>query len=223
MTPGSKFVPARRREIAAVNAQDPAPRTRYNAADMSSWTFVRHGQSRANAQGWLAGTIDAPLTDLGRAQAEALRDSLLPLPGDCLVHASDLVRASETVRILLAGSPVPILFSPELRERSIGRFSGASEAELEPLGGHALLRRFTGRPPGGESLRDVGKRALTWMSRQRTPTPRLVVCHGALMRAVLGLLDEMALDEIGNFRPKNCEAFTREISMPRIAELLASL
>jgi bisphosphoglycerate-dependent phosphoglycerate mutase len=49
---------------------------------MPTWIFVRHGQSVANREGWLAGHYDAPLTDQGEAEAIAARCVLVdPLPG----------------------------------------------------------------------------------------------------------------------------------------------
>ena len=55
--------------------------------------LVRHGQSTYNAQARLQGQADPPLSDAGRAQAEALRPFL---PRFAQVVTSDLVRASET-------------------------------------------------------------------------------------------------------------------------------
>ena len=39
----------------------------------TTWHFVRHGQSVANAEGWVAGHVDTPLTELGKHQARQLR------------------------------------------------------------------------------------------------------------------------------------------------------
>jgi bisphosphoglycerate-dependent phosphoglycerate mutase len=48
---------------------------------MPTWTFVRHGQSVANREGWIAGHYDVPLTEQGEAEAIAARVVLVePLP-----------------------------------------------------------------------------------------------------------------------------------------------
>src|SRR5689334_4521412 len=59
--------------------------------------LVRHGQSTFNASGHLQGQTDTPLSDAGRAEAEALRPFL---PRFEQVVTSDLQRASETAALL---------------------------------------------------------------------------------------------------------------------------
>ena len=86
---------------------------------MSTWLFVRHAESVANAEGWLSGHLDVPLSPRGVAQAEALRERLAGVPIDrCL--SSDLQRATETLRIALGGRQVPWARSAQLRERHMG-------------------------------------------------------------------------------------------------------
>lgn len=204
-----------------MSCQGPAPAVIVGPA-LSRWTFIRHGQSTANAQGWLAGTIDAPLTDLGREQAHTCREQLTSLDFE-RAYCSDLRRAAETARLILAGTDVPLIQTPSLRERDLGRWNGVDSAALEQTGRMRRLEQWEGRPPGGESLRDVASRALDWLQRQTTEGPVLIVAHGALMRAVLGLLDQMPIEEIGTFKPRNCELYTRDVMPERFAALHAAL
>ena len=55
--------------------------------------LVRHGESAWNAEGRLQGQAQAPLSDLGREQAKALRLPALP------AVASDLDRARELIEL----------------------------------------------------------------------------------------------------------------------------
>ena len=48
----------------------------------------------------------------------------------------------------------------------------------------------------------------------------LVVAHGALIRAVIGALDETPADQIGQWRPDNCEVVVRELAAGAWADVL---
>jgi probable phosphoglycerate mutase len=192
---------------------------------MPTWTFVRHGQSVANAEGWLAGHIDTPLTDLGRAQAERARDALAHRDFGRAV-TSDLVRAKHTAQIILAAHPdLALVTTIELRERDCGQWRHRPIAELEPdREVNARLRGWRTRPPGGETLEAVALRAVAWLAdHDDTDEAVLVVAHGALIRAVVGALDGLPHAEIGQWRPGNCEAIDRELPSGGWTTLLARL
>lgn len=166
--------------------------------------------------------MDAPLTDLGRKQAQDCRRKLAPFYFE-RAWCSDLRRAAETARLLLADTQVPLIQTPSLRERDLGRYNGVASATLEQTGQMRRLEQWEGRPPGGESLRDVASRALDFLQRQTTTGPVLIVAHGALMRSVLGLLDRMPIEQIGTFKPRNCEIYTRDVTPERFAALSRSV
>lgn len=165
--------------------------------------FVRHGESLANREGWLAGHQDPPLTEQGRTQARALAAELAPRPFG-RAWTSDLSRARETAEIVLAGRPVPLEVLPVLRERHLGDWEGASRERLRATGGLDLLMSWDGRPPGGESHRDVALRLIDWLAALPEGPPGLVVAHGALLRAALGLHEGRTPDEIGRWSLGNC-------------------
>lgn len=178
---------------------------------MPTWIFVRHGQSVANAEGWLAGHLDTPLTPLGVEQARALHVRLRTTDFDRCV-SSDLVRAVDTAAAVLQGRALPWLRVRALRERDAGAWERRRVAELERDGDLPVLHAFDGRPPGGESLRDVATRALGALAGLETAAATLVVAHGALMRAVLGVIDGRPSEDIGLWKPDNCEVAVREAS-----------
>jgi len=191
---------------------------------MPTWTFVRHGQSVANVEGWLAGHHDAPLTRLGEEQAIAARRELHePLPSRAF--CSDLSRAHRTARLLLADRAIPLLVTPRLRERALGAWQRKTVAELDVEPEHReRLASWRGRPPGGESLLDVALRAVGWLaSLVGPPEDTLVVAHGALIRAVLATIDRLPRDRIDAWRPGNCEVIRRDVSENAWHELLDEL
>jgi probable phosphoglycerate mutase len=190
-----------------------------------TWTFVRHGESVANAEGWLAGQIDSPLTPRGLAQAEAGRAATRPLPLRRAV-ASDLSRAYQTAEILLRDHPGLVLQrTPALRERECGQWRRRRIDQLDPKRQiDALLRGWETRPPDGESLHEVAYRAIAWLaSIEHEPLDTLVVAHGALIRSVVGALDGTPTDRIGQWSPGNCEVVPRSLPVGGWADLLARI
>ncbi len=189
---------------------------------MPTWTFVRHGEAQSNAEGWFAGHVDAPLTPRGREQAVALGEQLRTLAID-RVLCSDLVRARQTAELALAGRGLPIEYSAALRERHGGAWERRTLEDLDRSGDMQRLMGFDGAPPDGESLRQVARRVLGYLVTREAPGHTLVVAHGALMRGVVGVLDDIPMAEYGRWRPSNCELVTRTLSPGTLATLLSRL
>lgn len=162
--------------------------------DHTIW-LVRHGESTWNAAGLVQGQADGPvLTDEGRAQAAMLADAVRLLPIRRLV-TSDLARAEETASVI--GRRLHVSWEREaaLRERHFGAAQGL------PL--HALGPEWSGiesdrvvdadaRPPGGESLRELGDRVSDFFDRlaqQSCDGDVLVVTHGGVIRLALAQCD----------------------------------
>lgn len=190
---------------------------------MPLWTFVRHGESEANRDRWFAGHTDAHLTETGAEQARAARDAVAAV-SKARAFSSDLQRARRTAEILLGDPPaVPLHSVPELRERSCGDWEGKPWTELVDLDGLTVLETWSGRPPAGESLRDVAARALAYLASVDDGQDTLVVVHGALIRSVVGVLDGTPPAEIGRWKPANCEVVSRELPTGRMADALKTL
>ena len=175
---------------------------------MARWTFLRHGESVANAGGWLAGHRDVDLTERGVAQARAAADPLGDVPFT-RVWCSDLLRARRTCALALPDATPEI--SAALRERTIGEWDGMDRAALHGVGAFEVLWSWDGRPPGGESHADLAERVLAALAAGDTGEDTLVVGHGGMMRAVLGLLDGRDRAVIGKIRYPNCAIQTREV------------
>jgi len=189
---------------------------------MPRWSFLRHGQSVANAEGWLAGHTDAPLTPLGERQAIAARDPVADMRFE-RVLVSDLARARRTLQLVLPDYAGPVTISPGLRERTIGDWDGMHRDQLVPLGAFEVLITWEGRPPNGESHADLARRVIGTLATLDADIDTLVVCHGALMRAVLGVLDGRDRAQLGKIRYPNCALQTRSVPLGRWAELRARL
>jgi len=189
--------------------------------------FLRHGESRANREGWLSGHVDVELTERGREQARAAGRALADVP---FVRAwsSDLQRARETGEIALAGRDVPLSTTPALRERFLGDWGHRDIAELRAAGGMDILIRWDGRPDGGESQADLAARLLPWFVENapaddngEADGPFLIAAHGGVIRVLLGLIDGMDVHEIGKHKVANAEPIERTVSAARWADLAA--
>jgi broad specificity phosphatase PhoE len=189
---------------------------------MTTWWFVRHGESTANAEEWASGHVDAPLTARGVAQAEAIREQLATLAPHRVV-SSDLSRAWRTCELAWgARAPVAERFA-ELRERSAGAWARMTYTELRASGHMATLMSWDGCPPDGESQADVARRALAWLAAADDGRDTLIFAHGALIRSVVGLLDDVPRDQIASLTPANCGVVTRVVAPGTWARLLAML
>ncbi|HZI18016.1 MAG TPA: histidine phosphatase family protein [Pyrinomonadaceae bacterium] len=130
--------------------------------------LVRHGQSLGNAERRFGGHSPTPLSDLGRAQAEATARALA-IEGVTAILSSDLLRAVETAEPLARSIGLEINRRPALRERNIGHMEGLTfgeAAERFPEEYAALVRRDLDRVlPGGESFRQMLDRASAELDR----------------------------------------------------------
>jgi uncharacterized phosphatase len=97
--------------------------------------LARHGQSRANAEGIIAGHIDSPLNEIGRQQARELVELInkAGLKFD-YIYVSPLIRAKETAQIISegTGSPDPVVMN-ELIERDFGILTGKTYEDIPRL------------------------------------------------------------------------------------------
>ncbi len=96
---------------------------------MTRVLIVRHGQSEWNAVGRWQGQADPPLTDLGRAQAQAAVERLR---GFDRIASSDLRRSLDTAEIIRAGIGLPAVHvDADLRERDAGAWTGLTRSDID--------------------------------------------------------------------------------------------
>jgi probable phosphoglycerate mutase len=151
--------------------------------------LARHGETDANAEGRVQGSLDPPLNDRGREQARELAEQVAPLGIEAL-YTSQLQRARETAAIVgekLSLTPrVDARFAESFRGEWEGRLIADIKAE-DPHGWDGSMAVEPGfRFPGGESLEEHAARVEAGLADvKRGPLPALVVCHGGSIRRVL--------------------------------------
>jgi broad specificity phosphatase PhoE len=157
---------------------------------VGTWLLVRHGQSIANAEGWLAGHRDVPLTARGRDDAISVRDQLAGVVVDRVV-TSDLTRAIDTAAPTCAERALVPTRDRRLRERDVGAHEGRRRADLMEQGIIPWFSSWDARPPGGESLTEIALRMLTALDEHDGDGTILVVSHGGPLRVALGVCDAL--------------------------------
>jgi broad specificity phosphatase PhoE len=183
------------------------------------WIFLRHGESVANAAGWLSGWEDVELTPRGEEQAREAGQALAAVPiGRCLT--SDLGRAVNTAALALGGRPVPTHVLGELRERHMGALQRVPVAECAADGRRdRWLLPWDGTPPGGESRAQAVRRALAALRHWDDGTPTLVVGHGSVLRGLVALFDGLPFDELHSLPPaRNAEPMLRRGPLPQLRQ-----
>lgn len=170
--------------------------------------LVRHGESEWNREGRIQGTLDIPLSDAGRRQAQEFAWTLQGKP----IHriwTSDLRRAKETGRIIAEelqrqGVPVRVRVLDDLYERHYGRYQGRRLGDLVHRGEfvHAEHLIADGEV---EPWQKLEKRVLRAICRLRECAESdgmvLAVVHGGWGKAVCTLLfGQMESHGLGNLQ-----------------------
>lgn len=142
---------------------------------------VRHGRTATNARGALLGRSDPSLDELGETQAAAVRRALGPV--DRIV-SSPLLRCRQTAAAI--GGAVEI--DDRLIELDYGEWDGLPIADL-PSRVWADWRNDPDlRPPGGETLTELGSRVGTALEDLRADAQHrdvVVVTHVSPIKATL--------------------------------------
>ncbi len=177
--------------------------------------LVRHGESGANARGLAGGPIgDGGLTEIGRAQAHALRDRLAmskELSDASAFYSSTLPRAIETAQIISSSLPESLehIQQENLCELSVGEGDGLTWAEFTAKFGNVDWDKDPNAicAPGGESLLGFYARAKSAIEELVARHPGelvVVVCHGGFIEQALKIC--YGVDGSTRLRPRteNC-------------------
>jgi broad specificity phosphatase PhoE len=155
--------------------------------------LARHGETDANAEGRVQGSIDPPLNDEGREQAHALAEKAAGL-GLRALYSSHQQRALETATIVGAAVGLEPRADPRFAESYRGEWEGRLIEEIKAEDAEAWAGSLSFdaefRFPGGESLAEHSTRVEAGLADvARGPRPALIVCHGGTIRRVLAARD----------------------------------
>lgn len=170
---------------------------------MTTFLFLRHAHSQANAAGVLAGRTEGiHLSDKGEQQAEDLRVFLGSFQIQ-KIYSSPLERCIETVRPFSESIKKKISIAPGFIEMDYGSWSGE---KLRELSKKSLWRSIQKRPetvtfPEGESFIQAWRRierSLTDLSKSHPKSTVLICSHGDIIKMALTMTLRSPLNTFQN-------------------------
>lgn len=166
--------------------------------------IVTHCESCFNAQHIFTGRLNSPLTQNGIDHAIEIAEELKDKEINVAIHTS-LVRTQETLKYILKYHPnCKVESDDRIIERDYGDLSGQSKdqyaidhPDLYPI----YHRSYDVAPPNGESLQDVEKRVLPFLSElidriNREQINVLLVCHGNSIRPMIRYFEHLTPEEM---------------------------
>ncbi len=130
---------------------------------MTKIYLVRHGQTQWNREEIFRGTVDVPLNEIGRKEAQLVAEAL---SGQAIqaVYSSPLNRAKDTAEAIARFHGLEVRIIEGLRDLSFGEWQGVSHVTVRERYPD-LYRRWLQEPqtvtfPGGESLKVLQSRTV---------------------------------------------------------------
>ncbi len=176
---------------------------------MPKLLLLRHLKSQWNLENRFTGWTDVPLC---REGIDSAKETAAKLGGFEIdkVYTSPLIRNKETVSLILGilgKKDLPIIIDKALDERNYGKLQGLNKDEIKKQYGeervHLWRRSWDKEPPGGESLKDVYKRAVSYYRKhiekdlRRGQNVLVVASHNSL-RALLKYVEQISDEDIIN-------------------------
>ena len=172
---------------------------------MTKFILVRHGQSKANEGGFLAGVTDVPLSTLGEKQANAVSEYILKTYKVDVIYSSPLERACNTVKGVADELNLPIIKETDLREFDFGELEGLTLEEIKNNfdNGYSRWAKDPGVvvPNGGESMTHLQERVvkkLKEIAAKEDGKTVLIGSHSSVIRALQCYVQGLPLAKMKN-------------------------
>lgn len=150
-------------------------------------TLTRHGQTTENQEGILQGQSPGHLNQTGMEQAQQLAAKLNAEDYD-LIICSDLERTRLTAEIINKRLCLPIEYTPLLRERDWGEYTGLYIRDI--------IMPPSKFPPSVENATQLGERAkhfLEFLLEKHDNKRLLAVGHGYFNRCVQAFIEQKSV------------------------------
>jgi probable phosphoglycerate mutase len=159
--------------------------------------LLRHGE-RESGRVLVGRTPGIALTERGRAEIAAVAGRLVDA-NIAAIYASPLQRTRETAEILSERLSLPVEYRDGLTELDFGEWTGSTFDQIRDDPRWPLWRdmRSVACIPGGESMREVQRRAVEEMfdiHARHGHDAAVIVSHGDVIRAALMFALGMPLD-----------------------------
>jgi alpha-ribazole phosphatase len=159
--------------------------------------LLRHGETALNREGTLRGHLDVPLTEHGRAEAEALARRVASEYTIARIYCSPLQRALETAAPIAARCGLEVKPDPAFIDIDYGGWAGRSTDEMTPEEARRF-REWERDPsvplPGAEPPSVVQERVLrALVERAVDGEVAAIVSHDAVLQLALAGLAVLPL------------------------------
>jgi broad specificity phosphatase PhoE len=168
---------------------------------MTVFHLLRHGERDVSRV--LVGRMPGVgLTERGRAEIAAVAERLARGDNIAALYSSPLQRTRESAEIVAARLGLPIAFRDDLIELDFGEWTGATFEAIrgDPRWQAWSTQRSLAKIPGGESMRQVQRRAveaLFEIGERHRDEHVVAVSHGDVIRSALVFALGMPLDFYG--------------------------
>ncbi|MDD6338925.1 MAG: histidine phosphatase family protein [Butyrivibrio sp.] len=179
---------------------------------MKIW-ITRHGQTELNLKKLMQGRVDEPLNDTGRNQAKAARTQIGDIKFDA-VFASPLDRAVETATILGEVDRSQVITDDRIIETDFGKYDMKSYYRMGiPMTLYWALPEIFPAPKTVETIESMVERSRSFLNdiQEKDYDNVLIVCHGGIIRALCGCLENRKRGIKWRPKPHNCEIRKYEI------------
>lgn len=173
---------------------------------MAKIYIFRHGETYDNKHHDFSGWRNVDLNEQGIFEAQKIKEALKD-EQVTKAYQSDLLRSQRTLEIVLEGHPnVDIITDSRIKERDYGDLTGLSKDEIEkgfPELFEAWHRSYDVPPPNGESIKDVEKRVLGFLS-DISPTWHendviFISAHGNSIRPMRRYFEKISIEEMCSY------------------------
>lgn len=169
--------------------------------------LIRHGKTEGNKEKRYIGRTDQPLSEEGIA---GIKENLGRYPSVEKVYASPMKRTRQTAELIYPEQASELVDG--LREMDMGVFEGKNHAELKNRPSYILWVATRGKIsiPGGESMKDFGKRTMDAFTQvlgdmQAEGIKRsAVVAHGG---TIMSIVSQLADDDYYKYMVNNGAGF----------------
>lgn len=162
------------------------------------------------------GDQPVPINHVGERQAQELA-SLLAGTKIARIYSSPVLRALQTAQILAHSLQADIVHTPGLSEIGMGAWMNRFWRDLadDPAKRDWYSRPDEAKPAGGETLRDVQRRAVSAVEEIKTTVGSghsLLVSHADVIRTILAHYLQMDLLQLRNMKIDHASATALEIT-----------
>ncbi len=169
--------------------------------------LTRHGQTNLNKARLMQGLTDEPLNETGLAQARAMREKIGDVHFDA-VYASPLNRAVMTGAIIGGVDPSEVITDPRIIEADFGVYEKKKYFSLGPaMTLYWTLPEIFPAPKSVETTASLRERSSSFLREleEKNYGTVLIACHGGIMRALSGYLEDRKNGLAWRPKPHNCE------------------